>query len=94
MKHFGDPCIHCGTAHDNVPVGPCQGDPEKVRPISYRGDGVRKIDHVERFIVMFSDGSIIERYAHISEHAPYYHFGYSDDLTQPPRYDADLQLPA
>ena len=22
-KHFGDPCVHCGIAHDDVPVGPC-----------------------------------------------------------------------
>lgn len=21
--HFGDPCIHCGVAHDDVPIGPC-----------------------------------------------------------------------
>ena len=24
-KHFGDPCIHCNTPHDDVPVGPCRG---------------------------------------------------------------------
>lgn len=24
-RHFGDPCIHCGTPHDEVPVGPCHG---------------------------------------------------------------------
>ena len=23
--HRGDPCIHCGTAHDDVASGPCQG---------------------------------------------------------------------
>ncbi len=22
--HFGDPCIHCGVAHDDVPPGPCK----------------------------------------------------------------------
>ena len=24
-RHFGDPCVHCGIPHDDVPVGPCQG---------------------------------------------------------------------
>jgi hypothetical protein len=23
--YFGDPCIHCGVAHDDVPPGPCPG---------------------------------------------------------------------
>lgn len=22
-RHFGDPCIYCGIAHDDVPKGPC-----------------------------------------------------------------------
>lgn len=22
--HFGDPCVHCGTPHNEVPVGPCK----------------------------------------------------------------------
>lgn len=22
--HRGDPCVHCGVAHDDVPSGPCQ----------------------------------------------------------------------
>lgn len=25
--HQGDPCIHCGVAHDDVPPGPCQVQP-------------------------------------------------------------------
>lgn len=24
-RHFGDPCVHCGIPHDDVPVGPCRG---------------------------------------------------------------------
>ena len=24
--HYGDPCIHCGVAHDDVPPGPCMGN--------------------------------------------------------------------
>jgi hypothetical protein len=23
-RHFGDPCVHCGIPHDDVPIGPCQ----------------------------------------------------------------------
>lgn len=23
--HLGDPCVYCGAAHDDVPVGPCAG---------------------------------------------------------------------
>lgn len=23
-RHFGDPCVHCDTPHDDVPVGPCK----------------------------------------------------------------------
>lgn len=23
--HLGDPCIHCGTPHDQVAAGPCRG---------------------------------------------------------------------
>jgi hypothetical protein len=89
MNHFGDPCIHCNTLHDDVPVGPCQGDPAKAKPIAYASLGVRW-DKVEHFRIRFSDGHIEERHAHISEHAPYWHFGHSPDLTQPPRYDATL----
>lgn len=33
--HFGDPCIHCGIPHDDVPIGPCQGDREKARILAY-----------------------------------------------------------
>lgn len=24
-SHFGDPCVHCGTPHDEVKPGPCAG---------------------------------------------------------------------
>jgi len=26
--HEGDPCVHCGIPHDEVPVGSCPGCPE------------------------------------------------------------------
>ncbi len=25
QHHFGDPCIYCGTPHDDVEIGPCPG---------------------------------------------------------------------
>lgn len=25
-RHFGDPCVHCSTPHDEVKPGPCPGD--------------------------------------------------------------------
>lgn len=37
-KHLGDPCIHCGIAHDAVPVGDCPasgGEAAQVRIIEY-----------------------------------------------------------
>lgn len=24
VAHHGDPCMYCGVAHDDVPVGPCK----------------------------------------------------------------------
>lgn len=60
-----------------------------VIPIAYRSLGVRW-DGIEHFRIKMSDGSILERYNHISEHAPYYHFGWADDFISPPRYDPTL----
>ncbi len=91
MKHhFGDPCIHCAIPHDDLPVGDCQGDPAKAKPLAYCSMGVRW-DGVQHYRVRFSDGRVEDRHRHISEHAPYYHFGYSDDLIDPPRYDRSLE---
>lgn len=90
MHHFGDPCIHCGTALDDVAPGPCPGDPKKSIPLAYASLGVRW-DGYESYRIRFSDGRIEERVAHISAHAPYWHFGHSDELKQPPRFDARLR---
>ena len=90
MTHFGDPCIHCGVAHNDFEPGACKGDPAKAKPIRYCLLGVRW-DGIEHYRIGFSDGRIEERHAHVSFHAPYYHFGYSDDLIQPPRYDEKLR---
>ncbi len=27
-RHFGDPCVHCGTPHDEVQPGPCPARPK------------------------------------------------------------------
>lgn len=91
MRHFGDPCRHCGTPLDDVAVGACPGDPTKAIPLAYRSLGVRW-DSVERYLIRMSDGRVEERYAHVSFHAPYYHFGHSDELRQPPRHDPKIEL--
>jgi hypothetical protein len=69
MTHFGDPCIHCGIAHDDVPVGPCHGDPTKAKPIAYRSFGVRW-DHVEHLAIRMSDGRIEQVWEHIDMPKP------------------------
>lgn len=25
LHHMGDPCVHCGSPHDEVRIGPCPG---------------------------------------------------------------------
>lgn len=90
MHHFADPCIHCGTPIDDVEPGPCKGDPSKAKPVAYAALGVRP-DGVEHYRIRFSDGRVEDQHRHVSEHAPYYHFGHSMGLVQPPRYDARLK---
>ena len=90
IPHFGDSCIYCGLSHDDVAPGPCLGDLTKAIPIAYRSPGVRW-DKVERYLIRMSDGRVVERYEHISMQAPYWHFGYSDHLQHPPRYDERLR---
>lgn len=89
MHHFGDPCVHCAIPHDDVPPGPCNGDPSKAVPIAYRSLGVRW-DGVEHFLIRLSNDCVIERHNHISEQAPYWHFGWSDTFKNPPRHEARL----
>lgn len=88
--HFGDPCIHCGIPHDDLPVGDCQGDPAKAKPLACR-IAERRWDGMERYLVRFSDGRIESMWCHPSEHAPYFHFGHSDELIQPPRHDPKIK---
>lgn len=89
--HFGDPCRHCGTPHDEILPGPCQGDPAKAFVIGYASLGVRP-DGVECFRYRLSTNEVREVYHHISQHAPYYHFGRSDTLINPPPYDTRLRV--
>lgn len=91
MHHFGDPCLHCDIPHDDVPAGPCSGDPKKAVPIAWCSLGVRW-DGYENFRLLMSDGRVEERIAHISAHAPYYHFGRSGALTTPLPYDQRLKV--
>jgi hypothetical protein len=91
LYHFGDPCVHCGIPHDEVPVGPCQGDPAKAVPITYRSMGVHG-DGIERFLIRFSDTHVEQRDFPVSQQAPYWHFGYSDHRRQPPRQDDRLTV--
>jgi hypothetical protein len=57
--HYGDPCIHCGIPHDDVPVGACEGDSRKSIPIACRFLGMQW-DGACRFYVRFSDGRVEE----------------------------------
>ena len=86
--HFADPCIHCGVSHDQVLVGPCAGTGEP-KPISF-AVVERRWDGYLRYRIRFSDNHIEERWNHSSEHAPSFHFGHSDNLINPPRYDRKL----
>lgn len=59
------------------------------RPVAYcvletRWDGY------EHYRIRMSDGTLLHRWAHCSEHAPYFHFGASDDLRQSPPLDVNL----
>lgn len=88
--HFGDPCIHCGTPLDDVVPGPCKGDTSKAVPIGYALIDARW-DGVQHYRIRYSDGRIEDSHQHVSFHAPYFHFGHSDELKQPPRYDEKLK---
>jgi len=50
-------------------------------------------DGVMHYRYRTSDGAVNEVHSHASNHLPYYHFGKSDDLIQPPPYDVTLQEP-
>jgi hypothetical protein len=91
QTHFCDPCIHCGLNTEAVEVGACKGDASKRVPIAYRSLGTRW-DRYEHFLIRMSTNEIVERWCHISEHAPYRGFRWDGDYQQPPRYDPKLTL--
>jgi hypothetical protein len=74
-----------GPCFDDLPIAPAI-------PVAFASLGVRW-DGIEHFRIRFSDGHIEERSHHISYRAPYYHFGHSETLTNPPLYDAGLGTP-
>ena len=45
--HFGDPCVHCGQAHDDVAPGPCPG-----RPLIHVVDRSADRDKADRLVKM------------------------------------------
>jgi hypothetical protein len=92
MKHYGDPCLHCGTPHDDVQVGECPGNSARAIPIAWASLGVR-YDGVEHFRIRMSDGRVVDRHNHISERAPYFHFGHSPQLATPLPHDLTLRNP-
>lgn len=68
--HFGDPCIHCGSPHDEVEPGPCKGDMAKAVPIRWRYLGTRW-DNVEHYLILMSSGEFKERWDHIDMAIPW-----------------------
>lgn len=99
ITHFGDPCLHCDTPHDDVAPGDCQGEAterigelKKAIPVAWRSLGIRW-DNVEHYRILFSDGSVHERWSHIDMRMPFSNFGYEDYFPHPGmvRYDENLQ---
>ena len=64
LRHFRSPCVHCGTAMEDVAPGPCPGDPAKAVPMAFRYLGIRW-DGVEHYLIQYSDGHIEDRWEHI-----------------------------
>jgi len=73
MKHFGDPCIHCGTPHDDLEIGPCKGDPARVKIYAYSiiRQAHQQTSGRDNVRCYMSDGTIREEAHHPSTHWPY-----------------------
>ena len=63
LAHKGDPCIYCGTAHDDVQIGPCKGI------ITMSNRILNDVEEVHHAAIMAGDmvymqklGTILERY--------------------------------
>ena len=78
MHHQGDPCIHCGTPHDEVESGPCMGAPSarrfrnivgsfKAVPGAWTGDAYGYHPHgVVRRGIIFTDHHNVNNYVSAS----------------------------
>lgn len=74
MHHFRDPCIHCGIGHDDVPPGPCLGDPKKAVVVAYcvdRQAWQNPGSGADTVLCAMSDGSILTEARHPAEHWPW-----------------------
>ena len=45
-KHFGDPCVNCGIAHDDIEVGPCSGKPAMIKAKPWSGKDLKGTWHI------------------------------------------------
>ncbi|OAF05424.1 hypothetical protein AYJ54_00525 [Bradyrhizobium centrolobii] len=71
MTHFGNPCIHCDIAHDEVEPGPCKGDSEKAIVLAYcvwRQAWQNPGSGCDTVRCKMSDGSIRDDARHPAEH--------------------------
>jgi hypothetical protein len=81
MTHFGDPCIHCGIPHDEVPVGHCVGDPSKAIPIAFKYKEIRPRAAVRHITVLMSTGEKRDTYYIQGYEEPPYSKGLRHDDT-------------
>ena len=74
LHHFGDPCVHCGIAHDDVAPWPCKGDPTKAVVVAYcvqRQAYQNPGSGCDTVRCAMSNGTIRDDARHPAEHWPY-----------------------
>lgn len=83
--HYGDPCIHCQTMHDNVETGPCTGTGE---PIVLKYAVIRQAWQnpgsgccIVRCLM--SNGAIVDQAHHPSEHWVYSEYFKNAEILPP-----------
>ena len=84
--HFGDPCVHCGIPHDEVPVGPCSGLRNASRNVPGSQNGKELPNQGNSFPLGDSSCSGISSDAAQADENK---FGPSDQLTKTPSADHD-----
>lgn len=70
MHHYGNPCLHCGTPHDEVPAGPCQGDRKQAVVLAYcvdRQAWQNPGSGCDTVLCMMSTGEIFQEAMHPTE---------------------------